>query len=281
MHSMEAAQKHSPRNPFSLAGRTILITGGTQGVGGAIARSIAQAGGDLVIHGLRDDSSARDTLSACRECGVEAELLIADLIPEPLSDSARHVAETLCREALRINPHIDSLVNNAGTYLDGDFLDTTSEIFYRTFQLNVAAGLFLTRALVASWLSSSIAGRIVFTGSINGLLAEAEHVCYDASKGAVAAMVRSLCAELAPRGIRVNAMAPGLVITPMTQIIEKEPAFRSWMEIHTPNRRVPEATVCGPPTVFLLSDAAEHIHGQTLYVDGGMSAWQQPSPPAH
>ena len=94
-------------------------------------------------------------------------------------------------------------------------------------------------------------------------------------------MVRSLCVALAPNNIRVNAIAPGLVRTPLTnQTLDHDTEALRWMQLHTPNGKVPDASVCGPIAAFLLSDDAEHIHGQTIYIDGGMSAWQQPELPA-
>jgi len=116
-------------------------------------------------------------------------------------------------------------------------------------------------------------------GSINGRLAEPTHTCYDASKGAVEMMVKSLCVTLAPLGIRVNGLAPGLVRTPLTSIIDRDPRFERWMCLHTPNGQVPQADVCGSGAVYLCSDDARHVHGQMLLVDGGMSAWQQPDMP--
>ncbi len=139
---------------------------------------------------------------------------------------------------------------------------------------------FLTQFFAKRWIGSRTRGRVLFTGSINGLLAEPTHTAYDASKAAVAGLVRSLCVALAPHGIRVNSMAPGLVRTPLTnQILDHDAAALKWMKLHTPNGEVPAADVCGGAAVFLLSDLAEHIHGQTLYVDGGMSVWQQPDLP--
>jgi len=146
--------------------------------------------------------------------------------------------------------------------------------------LNVAAGFFLTQAFARRWIDQDTLGRVLFTGSINGLLAESDHTAYDTSKGAVAAMVRSFCVALAPHQIRVNAIAPGLVRTPLTDVLNQDSRLDAWMKLHTPNGQVPEANVCGGAAVFLLSDAAEHIHGQTLYIDGGMSAWQQPDVPS-
>ena len=116
-------------------------------------------------------------------------------------------------------------------------------------------------------------------GSINGRSAEPIHSGYDTSKGAVEMMVKTLCVELAPQGIRVNGLAPGLVRTPLTAIIDEDPRFERWMCLHTPNGEVPHSDVCGESAVFLVSDAAQHVHGQMLLVDGGMSVWQQPDMP--
>ena len=92
-------------------------------------------------------------------------------------------------------------------------------------------------------------------------------------------LVRTLCAELAPHRIRVNGLAPGLVVTPLTAPALEDPRAMRWMKLHTPSGKVPGPDVVGQAAVFLVSDAAEHIHGQMLLVDGGMSAWQQPDVP--
>jgi NAD(P)-dependent dehydrogenase (short-subunit alcohol dehydrogenase family) len=153
-------------------------------------------------------------------------------------------------------------------------------IFDRTFHVNVKVPYFLAQSFAKHWIDRSLKGRMVFTGSINGLLAEPTHTAYDSSKAAVSGMVRSLCVALAPHAIRVNAIAPGLVRTPLTdQVLSQDRAALHWMQLHTPNREVPPPDVCGPMAAFLLSDLAEHIHGQTIYIDGGMSAWQQPDLP--
>jgi len=258
-----------------LDGRTALITGGTQGVGAAIAAALASAGANIVLHGLRDDEQAQKTLEICRAKNVSASLVTADLMAD--TDNA---VVRLATSALDFEPTIDLLVNNAGAYIDKPFLEMDYETFDRTMRLNVAAGYFLTQYFARRWIEQRTKGRVLFTGSINGLLAEPTHTAYDASKAAVAGLVRSLCVTLAPHGIRVNAMAPGLVRTPLTnQVLDSNPAALEWMKLHTPNGSVPEPDVCGGAAVFLLSDLAEHIHGQTLYVDGGMSAWQQPDLP--
>ena len=181
-----------------------------------------------------------------------------------------------------MDSEISLLVNNAGVFIDKPFLEMDESTFDRTFDLNVKVGYFLTQFFSKYWIMRRVAGRVLFTASINGLLAEADHTAYDASKAAVSSMVRSLCVALAPKGIRVNAIAPGLVRTPLTnQVLSQDEDSIRWMQLHTPNGRVPDASVCGPMAAFLLSDDAEHIHGQTIYIDGGMSAWQQPDLPTN
>ena len=261
-------------NPFDLSGRRALVTGGTKGVGASIARGLARAGCDILMTGLVDDDDSARTLAECRDLGVNADAITIDLARPP----TEYLDDFLVAVDQK-TPAVDLLVNNAGTYIDKPFLEIDFQTYLTTMHLNVTAGYFLTQAFAHRWIASGVAGRVLFTGSINGLLAEADHTAYDTSKGAVAAMVRSLCVALAPHNIRVNAMAPGLVRTPLTDILNQDPRLDSWMKLHTPNGQVPGSDVCAGAAVFLLSDAADHIHGQTLLVDGGMSAWQQPDVP--
>ena len=266
--------QNNSKQTFDLTGHCALITGGTQGVGAAIAIALASAGSDVLLVGLQDDETAKQTLIACQNMGVKAELLIADLSGDPES-----YLPDLLDQAEELLPRIDLLINNVGTYIDKPYFDMDFETYQTTMHLNVTSGYFLTQAIARRWVEEGTRGRILFTGSINGILSEPDHTAYDTSKGAVAAMVRSLCVTLAPLGIRVNALAPGLVRTPLTKILDENEQLHSWMKFHTPNGQVPSAEVCGGAAVFLLSDAAEHVQGQTLLVDGGMSVWQQPDPP--
>ena len=128
-------------------------------------------------------------------------------------------------------------------------------------------------------LGTFVAGMLL-TGSINGRLAEQTHAAYDTSKGAVEAMVKTLAVELAPHGIRVNGLAPGLFHTPLTAPALENADVMKWMQLHTPNGKVPGPEVAGEAAVFLTGDAAEHIVGHMLMVDGGMSIWQQPDLPS-
>jgi glucose 1-dehydrogenase len=257
-----------------LKGHAALITGSTKGVGRAIAEAFAQAGADVVIHGRATGPDAQAVLDRCQSLGVKASFVTSDL-----SGPTPQAVEELFSAALAANPGIDILVNNAGQYFDVPFLEVTHEMFDKTFRLNVASVYFLTQRFAKHWIDQNVGARVLMIGSINGQLAEPDSTAYDSSKGALAMMVKTLAVALAPRGVRVNGLAPGLVRTPQTSWLDKRPEDAAWLALHTPNGQIPGAEVCGGGAVYLVSDAAEHVHGQMLTIDGGMSAWQQPARP--
>ena len=257
-----------------LQGHAALITGSTKGVGRSIAEAFAAAGAHVVFHGRHRDAGAEEAIANCRKHGVRVEFVAGDLMGPTTA-----AVDRLFADAVAAMPAIDILVNNAGTYMDKPFLEMDADTYDRTMRLNVAAPYFLTQRFARHWIAAKTAGRVLMIGSINGRLAEPDHSCYDSSKGAIDAMVRSLCVALAPHGIRVNGLAPGLVRTPLTSLIDRDERFRRWMELHTPSGQVPPSDVCGSGAVYLCSDEAWHVHGQMLLVDGGMSAWQQPEMP--
>jgi glucose 1-dehydrogenase len=258
---------------IDLRGHGALVTGSTSGVGRAIALSLAQAGADVVIHGHENTPAADDVVKRCQSLRVKASLVVNDLSAPGLA-----AVDELFDRAIEALPHVDILANNAGAFIDVPFEDMTLDRFERTIRLNVQAGYFLTQRFARHWIASNVRGRVLFTGSINGRLAELNATAYDTSKGAVEMMVKSLSVSLAPKGIRVNGIAPGLVRTNATKWLESRPEKAAWMMKHTPNGQVPDPSVCGPAAAFLVSDLADHIHGQMLLIDGGMSALQQPEP---
>ncbi|MBI1312370.1 SDR family oxidoreductase [bacterium] len=259
---------------ISLFGHTALVTGGTLGVGRAIGEQLARCGSNIVLHGLQRDAAAEDAQAAIQSLGVDCHLVTGDL-----SGPTEEAVAALVDRATSAADSIDILISNAGTYREPDFLEIDFATFDRTMKLNVYSHFFLIQALARRWIERSVKGRVLVTGSINGRLAEQTHAAYDTSKGAVETMIKTLCVSLAPHGIRVNGMAPGLVRTPLTALALDQPGVTEWMKLHTPNGEVPGPNVCAPAAAFLVSDEAWHIHGQMLLVDGGMSVWQQPDPP--
>lgn len=254
---------------MSLKGHAALVTGSTKGVGRAIAEAFAAAGADVLLHGRSQGAEADEAVAACRAMDVKAAFIPGDL-SQPEADRPLFAA------AIEAMPNLDILVNNAGQFFDVPFDQMTRDRFTRTMRLNVESAYFLTQSFANRWIAGNVPGRVLFIGSINGRLAEPNSTAYDTSKGAVEMMVRTLAVALAPKNIRVNGLAPGLVRTPQTSWIDTRPEQAKWIAHHTPNGRIPGADVCGPGAVYLVSDEAEHVHGHMLLIDGGMSAWQQP-----
>lgn len=259
---------------IDLKGHAALVTGSSKGVGRAVAEACAAAGAHVVIHGRAMSPDAEQVMERCRSRGVRASFVPADL-----SRSTEPAVTELFEQAMAVEPGLDILVNNAGQYFDVPFTEMTLERFEKTLQLNVTSAYFLTQRFARRWIAGKVAARVLFIGSINGTQAEPVSTAYDISKGAVEMMVKTLAVALAPHGIRVNGLAPGVVLTPQTNwIAEGHPEKADWVRYHTPNGEIPDADVCGPGAVYLLSDAASHVHGHMLMIDGGMSAWQYPPP---
>ena len=259
---------------IDLEGHAALVTGSTKGVGRAIVEAFAEAGADVIVHGRALGPEAQQVINRCRAHGTKVSFVAADLL-EP----TQRVVEDLFAAAVAALPNLDILVNNAGQFFDVPFGEMTIERFEKTMRLNVTSGYFLAQRFARHWMAGQVAGRILFIGSINGQLAEPISTAYDTSKGAVEMMVKTLAVALAPHNIRVNGLAPGFVRAHSTRWIDERPEDAAWIAYHTPNGQIPDADVCGPGAVYLVSDAARHVHGHMLMIDGGMNAWQHPLPP--
>jgi glucose 1-dehydrogenase len=242
----------------------VLVTGSTHGIGYGIAEAFARQGARLVINSHLPDNGALAKLSALTECHfVQADLSTAD------------GARAVVREAREKLGRLDTLVNNAGTFLDTPFDDLTEALFDRTFDLNVKAYVFASQEFVRGLAPEQAGASIILIGSTNSVMAERHSVAYDASKGAVLMMVRSLAVSLAGRGIRVNGIGPGIVETPLTQRGLDTPGVRKSLNAQIPFGRVGQPEDVGGAAVFLASPAAGYITGQMLFVDGGILAIQK------
>ncbi len=262
---------------LQLDGHAALITGSLAGIGRAIAETYAAAGASLVLHSHRTGSVAAEAIDSCRAKGAPRASFVAADFFEP----TQAVVDHLFNAAIAAEPSIDILVNNAGGCVFAvPFEQATFDQFEKLYRLNLMSTYFLTQRFVQRWIERGIRGRVLMIGSINGRLAEINSSLYDSAKGAVEMLTKSLAVELAPKGIRVNGLAPGLIRSPITsKWLDASPADLAWMELHTPNRTVPGPEACAAPALFLVSDAAEHVCGHMLMVDGGMSVWQQPPRP--
>jgi glucose 1-dehydrogenase len=241
----------------------VCITGSTHGIGLAIADAFARSGARLVINSHLPDETAVAHLSALTECHfVQADLSAVN--------GARHFVD----EAHARLGRLDTLVNNAGTFRDIDFAQLNEARFDETFNLNVRGYLFAAQAFARHIEPGDSGASIVCVGSTNSLAAEKNSVIYDASKGAVLMLIRSLAVTLAPRGIRVNGVGPGIVETPLTAAGLAVPGVREALTAQIPLGRLGSPVDIGAAAVFLASAGASYITGQMLYIDGGILANQ-------
>lgn len=246
---------------FSLAGQVALVTGATGGLGQAIALAYAQHGASLVLTD-RDDAALRDIAARCASLGGAVRTVVADL-------SAPAQVQALAEQARAAFGRIDLLVCNAGMQGPaGPLLEVPAEDWARVFQVNLASAHALCAALVPA-MGERGHGRVVLMASIAALRGNGAIGLYGLSKAALAQMARNLAVEWGPRGVCVNAIAPGLIRTPLAEGLMANEAFMARRLAATPLRRVGEPHEVAGVAVMLASAAGGFITGQTLVVDGG------------
>jgi NAD(P)-dependent dehydrogenase (short-subunit alcohol dehydrogenase family) len=245
---------------FSLADRTALVTGASRGIGAAIARALDAQGARVALV-ARSAEALGEVASALAHDPV---LLAADLAePDAPAKIARRALEELGR--------VDILVNNAGVGVRKDSTDLDGDIIDEIHRLNVRNLLLLTTALIPSMVEAG-RGSIVNISSVSGVVGTPRRAAYAASKGAVDALTRSLAMEYGPRGIRVNAVAPGAIVTAMWERNRSEPGVIEQIEAQTALRRWGTPEDIADVVAFLASDAARYVTAQTIEVDGGMAS---------
>ncbi len=245
---------------FSLAGTLALITGAARGNGEAIALGMAAAGARVLLADV-DAAPAQAVADTIRACGGEARAYALDI-------TDRAACEALATRIAQEVGYVSCLVNNAGVLLHGRFGDAQSpDKWQRTLDVNVAGTLNMTHAFLPALRKTR--GNVINMGSIASFLSSSASTAYAASKGAIAQITRSLAAELAADGIRVNAIAPGTIDTAMTAKLKTDVDRLRVFELHTPMRRIGLPSELAGPAIFLASPAASYITGVILPVDGG------------
>ncbi|OLT43752.1 3-oxoacyl-ACP reductase [Saccharomonospora sp. CUA-673] len=248
-------------NPYTLEGRTALVTGGAQGIGAAIAKGLGEAGARVFVC----DRNAEVGEATAKELG--AEFVAADVTDSASIDAA-------VEQVVATAGSIDVAVNNAGIVHNHPSEDLTDEDWRRVMSVNLDGVFYSCRAEAKRMLAQG-SGSIINTGSMSGHIANRPQPqsAYNAAKAAVVHLTKSLAGEWSARGVRVNSVSPGYVGTELTKRGMNNEEWRAaWID-GTPMGRVAEPREIAPAVTFLASDASSFCTGTDLVVDGGYTVW--------
>ena len=264
-----------PRAPYQpvLVGQQALVTGGSSGIGRAVALGLASAGADVVVNYVTQPQAAADVVEEIRAMGRRAMAIKADVSRE--ADVERMFADAIAEFGTL---HI--LVSNAGLQRDSPYDTMTLEQWNTVIGVNLTGQFVCTRAATREFKRrgvvptiSQAAGKIICMSSVHQEIPWAGHANYAASKGGVMLLMRTIAQELAPHFIRVNSIAPGAIRTPINTTAWETPAAYADLMTLVPYKRIGEPDDIAQAAVWLASDAADYVTGATLFVDGGMTLY--------
>ncbi|MCX4160130.1 MULTISPECIES: SDR family NAD(P)-dependent oxidoreductase [Paraburkholderia] len=249
---------------FSMRGKVSIVTGGNRGIGRAIAQGLAEAGSAIAI-AARDEEQSAIAIGELQKLGVEAISVKADV-------SNREELEAMVDTVTRTLGPIDVLVNNAGIGFHANALTLEDDEWQRLFSINLD-GVWKTSQIVGRQMVKNGRGSIINIGSISGLIVNRPqwHSPYGIAKAAVHHLTRSLAAEWAQSGVRVNAIAPGYVKTEIASTEYED--YRHYWRDEVPMQRYATPEEIAPVALMLASDASSFMTGSVLVVDGGYTLW--------
>lgn len=246
-----------------LGGKRTIITGAGRGNGAAIARRFAEEGSRLLLTDLRPHPLQEVTAELAKQSS-EVHCITGDVSEQSSVDRVAAKARELWGE-------VDILINNAGIALPGHLFEVTREMWDRTIAVNLT-GTFLMSQTIGRLIVAAGGGAIVHMSSTNGIVAEPDHAPYNASKGGVTLLTKTMALDLARYNIRVNAVCPGLIRTPLTEGLSSEEFLQQYAAKYIPMNRMGKPEEVAAAFAFLASDDASFITGATLVIDGGQLA---------
>ena len=256
-----------------LTGQKALVTGANSGIGRGVAIALGQAGADVVVNYVVDDGAAEAVVTEIEKSGAKAYAHKADV------SSEQEVAAMFARMMQEFGT-IDILVNNAGLQRDSAFHEMTLEKWNKVLSVNLTGQFLCAREAIREFLRrgvvpsvSSAAGKIICMSSVHQEIPWAGHANYATSKGGIKLLMESMAQEVAPKRIRVNAIAPGAIRTPInTTAWQTREAYDRLMTL-VPYGRIGEPEDIARAAVWLASDHSDYVVGTTLFVDGGMTLY--------
>ncbi|HXD96163.1 MAG TPA: glucose 1-dehydrogenase [Candidatus Acidoferrum sp.] len=258
-----------------LRGQKALVTGASSGIGEGIARALGTAGAAVVVNYSSNTAGADRVVADLRAAGAEALAIRADVARES-------EVEAMFAAMLGAWGRIDILVNNSGLQRDAPLTEMTLEQWNTVLGVNLTGMFLCTRAAARAMIGqgprpalSRATGKIVCVSSVHEVIPWAGHVNYAASKGGVKLFMQSVAQELAPHRIRVNSIAPGAIQTPINRAAWETPQALQSLLTLIPYGRIGLPEDVGRTAVWLISDAADYVHGQTIFVDGGMTLYPE------
>ncbi len=256
-----------------LKGKNVLVTGGTSGIGQAMAVRFAEHGANVAINYLRQEDEAAETEGQVRACvakvrqeGVRDVLVGADVSQE---DEVVRMVE----QAIAELGGIDVLVNNAGIQISRPSHELSSDDFEKVLAVNLRGAFLCARETIRHLLAEEKPGSIVNISSVHQRIPKPSYLGYSVSKGGMQNLTTTLALEYAAAGIRVNAIGPGATVTPINRAWIDDPEKAAQVTSHIPIPRAGTADEMAGVAAFLASDDAAYITGQTIYVDGGLTLY--------
>jgi glucose 1-dehydrogenase len=258
-----------------LEGQRAIVTGANSGIGEGVARALAEAGARVAVNYVAGDDRAHSVVEDIRRTGGDAIAIKADV-----SDEAQ--VRALFARAIDAWGSVDILVNNAGLQRDAPLHEMSLRDWRLVIDVNLTGQFLCAREAVREFLRRGVvpalshaAGKIICMSSVHDVIPWAGHANYAASKGGVSMLMKTMAQELAERRVRVNAVSPGAIKTPINRDAWESPEAEAQLLRLIPHGRVGETHDIARAVVWLASDLSDYVNGATLYVDGGMTLYPE------